>query len=208
MKKKLYIDIDGVVGDFVAAIFSFYPSARMKNPYVYSLDEMFYPINTVKSPHNYQELYSQKNFKLYPFVGEVLRRLEFLDFELMFITARPQSISLQTNLTLAQLQFNNTYEVHHGLINTKQKLIKIRDDIILNDITHAWVIEDNPIFLFEVVSFYKVYPELKNILKTLVYLQPYNYGDRDLVTMNDNLSSVMNWKQIETEVLNGSKSIR
>ncbi len=201
MKKKLYIDIDGVVGDFVAAIFSFYPSARMKNPYVYSLDEMFYPINTAKRPHTYRELYSQRNFKLYPFVGEVLRRLEFLDFEFMFITARPQSISPQTNQTLAQLQLNSAYEVHHGLVNTKQKLIKIRDDIILNDITHAWVIEDNPIFLFGMVSFYKQHTELGNILKTLVYLQPYNYDDRDLVSMNDNLSSVMNWKQIESKVL-------
>ncbi len=199
-KKKLYIDIDGVVGDLVAAVLSYNSGAEVKNPYTYNLEDMFSNVDNdiIFMP----ELYNLRNFMLYPFVGQVLRRLQLLDFEIMFVSARPNSIHIETTKTLAQLLLTNPYELHSGLHPSKEKLIKIRDDIILNDITHAWVIEDNPRFIMDIAGWYLRYPEMKSVIKTLVYAQTYNCTEHEgLIHMLPEFTVVMNWKHIEREIL-------
>lgn len=203
MKKKLYIDIDGVLGDLVAAVLSFSTRAELKNPYAYNASSMFNHVRNdiFKMP----ELYSQKNFKLYPFVGEVLRRMEILGFEIMFISARPynERILDATLRTIRQLELklqrSDLSELRLG-VSSNDKVEIIRKDILLNEIEKAWVIEDNPHFVMNMARGYVLYPELKKILKTLVYLQPFNDSEYGLIHMLPEFTGVINWKHVEQEI--------
>lgn len=198
MKKKLYIDIDGVIGDLVAAVISFQPTANLINPYTYSLSKMFSNVgdDIILEP----ELYNSMNFRLYPFVAEVLRRCEGLGFEIGFISARPISTHSQSVVTLHQLGLYEPFEFHNSVYPAVDKISIIKDDILLNNIDRAWVIEDNPTFIIEMAGFYKRYPLFKDILRTLVYLQPYNQAEQNLVAYLEPFTPVMNWQHIYSEV--------
>lgn len=199
MKKKIYIDIDGVIGDFVAAIFRFFPDAKLQNPYVYQIDQMF---SNVENEIALQKmLYGTNNFKLYPFVGEVLRRLENLDFELEFLSARDDTLRENSFRTLEQLELSNTWYFYHDLYPVQTKITHIKDDIILSKIDRAWVIEDNPAFMVSMAQFYKRNFEFKKILSTLRYMQPYNQSEQLLTEFLPDFIEVMNWPHILSEIL-------
>lgn len=198
MKKKLYVDIDGVVGDLVAAIFSFFPEANLRDPSSYHLEKMFSNVDT--NIINYPSLYSATNFKLYPFVGEVLQEFEILDYEIVFVSARPHKVFYTTVSVLKQLKLRSDFRIYLGLYPIEQKITKIRDDIILNQVDKAWVIEDNPNFIMAMAGKYMQYPELRDKLKTLMYMQPYNQSENNICHISPEFTPVMNWKHILREV--------
>lgn len=200
MTYKLYIDIDGVMGDIIAAIMRLYPKANVVNPGVYSLDKMFdnVPLDILKR----SELYNADNFRLYPFVVQTLRRFESLGFNIEFITARPIELTPATERTIDQVKFFGNYNISYGFQSTEQKLSYVVGDLVLNSqIKHAWFIEDNP-DLVSATYLFNNSPIVKEAdrLTLMMYLQPYNSYSFDW-TIDALIKPIMNWQHFYNKVI-------
>ena len=77
----------------------------------------------------------------------------------------------------------------------------MQNDMMNNNIRNAWIIEDNPLFFLSMASQYNQHPEVRENLKTLAYMQPYNQSEWSLIGFLDDFMPVVNWLQIRSEVL-------
>ncbi len=201
MTYKLYIDIDGVMGDIVAAIMRLYPKANLVNPKVYALNKMFDNVSVAIVKRS--ELYNADNFRLYPFVSQTLRSFERLGFEIEFVTARPYVLQSMTDITLNQIGLSQDREVIYGFDSTEEKLNYVVGDLILNpQIKQAWFIEDNPALVSALNTRSSPILENFNRLTLLMYLQTYNSSGY-FWGSDTPIKPIMNWQHFYNKVIEG-----
>jgi len=202
MNKKLYFDIDGVVGDLVAAILRYRPETRIRNPYVYNISRMF--SNLPDSIVLNDWLYHPINFQPYPHVAPVLENLVSNGYDISFVSARPDITELATRSTLSVFGMADA-ELRLGLSTPTQKLIHIIRDMRKNHIEKAWIVEDNPSFIAYIAGAYRNHKVIRETLHTLMYMQPYNQSEQNTCAMwPEQFTPVMNWRHILSEVTNES----